>query len=80
MDPPPAPSLPGYGQRSLAEVVPSLLSALGVTGFENPLRIEPMKAFCLLVIDGLGSEQLAANREVAPFLAGAAAGGAPVTA
>jgi hypothetical protein len=47
------------GEASLADVVPSLLSALDVPGFANPLGIEPTRRVCLLVIDGLGLEGLA---------------------
>jgi type I phosphodiesterase/nucleotide pyrophosphatase len=74
------PPVPRYGVRSLAEVVPSLLSAAGVDGFDNVLGIEPMSAFCLLVIDGLGVTQLLEHRSAAPFMAAAAAAGEPVTA
>ena len=59
--------LPRYGEASLADVVPSLLTALDVPGFANPLGIEPAQRVCLLVIDGLGLEGLEANREQALF-------------
>ena len=48
-------------------------------GFANPLGVEPLRRACLLVVDGLGWELLAANRRVAPVLAGAAERGRPVT-
>ena len=62
------PSLPRYGTRSLGELVPSLLSSLGVAGFANPLAIEPAARVCLLLVDGLGWEGLRANPGAAPFL------------
>jgi len=65
---PPEPPLPRYGNRSLGELLPSLLSALGVVGFVNPLGLEPTSRVCLLLVDGLGWELLRANREAAPFL------------
>ena len=65
---PPEPPLPRYGNRSLGELLPSLLSALGVAGFVNPLGLEPTSRVCLLLVDGLGWELLRANREAAPFL------------
>jgi hypothetical protein len=64
----PAPSLPRYGTRSLGELVPSLLSSLGVADFANPLAIEPAARVCLLLVDGLGWELLRANPGGAPFL------------
>ena len=75
----PAPPLPRYGEASLAEVAPSLLAALDVPGFRNPLGVEPLRRACLLVVDGLGWELLLANRRAAPVLAAAAERGRPVT-
>ena len=64
----PSPTVPRYGTRSLGELVPSLLSSLGVAGFANPLAVEPASRVCLLLIDGLGWELLRANAGAAPFL------------
>ena len=72
--------LPRYGERSLADLMPSCLSALGATDFANPLGIEPCAALCLLLIDGLGWELLRAHRDAAPFLNSLAAGAEPLTA
>jgi hypothetical protein len=76
---PDAPVLPAYGRRSLAELTPSLFAALGVPGMANPLGIQPANRVCLLLVDGLGAEQLAAHAADAPFLAGLATGAAPIT-
>jgi hypothetical protein len=76
---PPAPVLPRYGEASLADLLPSLLAALDVPGFRNPLGIEPLRRACLLVVDGLGFQALLANRALAPLLAEAAARGRPLT-
>jgi hypothetical protein len=76
---PPPPPLPRYGEASLADVLPSLLAALDVPGFANPLGVEPLRRACLLVVDGLGWELLLANRRVAPYLAGAVERGRAVT-
>lgn len=77
----PKPCVPLYGEASLAEVVPSILAALGVPGFANPLGVEPLPGVCLLVVDGLGWELLEGHREDAPFLAGGAeASGRPISA
>ena len=75
----PAPPLPRYGEASLADLLPSLLAALDVPGFANPLGVEPLRRACLLVADGLGWELLLANRRAAPVMAGAAERGGPVT-
>lgn len=50
----PEPCVPLYGQASLAEVVPSILAALGLPEFDNRLGVEPLAGVCLLVVDGLG--------------------------
>jgi Type I phosphodiesterase / nucleotide pyrophosphatase len=76
---PPPPPLPRYGEASLADLLPSLLAALDVPGFGNPLEVESLRRACLLVVDGLGWELLLANRRAAPVLAGAVERGAPVT-
>jgi hypothetical protein len=52
----PEPCVPLYGEASLAEVVPSILAALGLPGFDNRLGVEPLEA----------------HRPDAPFLGGAA--------
>ncbi len=62
--------LPQYGRRSLAEVLPSVLAAMGVPAMPNSLGLEPVRSVCLLLVDGLGARQLAANGADAPFLAG----------
>jgi hypothetical protein len=74
------PVLPRYGQGSLGEVIPSILCAMGIAGFEaNTLDIEPVLGACLLVIDGLGWEKLIEHRDAAPIMASLAVGHRPVT-
>ena len=67
MEPPPVP-LPRYGTRSLAEVVPSILSAVGAPDQSDHLALGSFQRACLLLVDGLGWEGLRANVEAAPFL------------
>src|SRR3989454_9618480 len=74
----PAPPVPRYGTRSLAELVPSLLGLLGVAGLANPLALEPAARVALLLWDGLGWELLRATGPAAPFLNAMA--GEPLTA
>ena len=61
-------SVPRYGSRSLGEVIPALLSSLGLPGFPNALKLESAERACLLLVDGLGWELLRANADPAPFL------------
>jgi len=72
--PDPGPVLPDYGGRSLAGLTPSLFAALGVPGMTNPLGIRPARRVCLLLVDGLGADQLTAHADDAPFLSGLATG------
>jgi hypothetical protein len=65
-----SPVLPAYGRRSLAEVLPALLTALGAPGPAPELVVEPVRAAALLLVDGLGTELLRAHAADAPFLAG----------
>jgi hypothetical protein len=64
------PLVPEYGRRSLTEVLPALLAALGVPGPEPALAVPPARAAVLLLVDGLGSELLRRHADDAPFLAG----------
>jgi hypothetical protein len=77
---PALPAAPRYGARSLPDVLPSLLTALGVPGFAGPLAMPPARSACLLLLDGLGWELLAEHAADAPFLAGLAAGAEPLDA
>ena len=76
MPPDPVPSdlvVPRYGERSLAEVVPALLAALGVPSpgdGPDALAVPPVRAAGLLLVDGLGADLLRRYAADAPFLAG----------
>ncbi|XRQ13323.1 alkaline phosphatase family protein [Actinomadura welshii] len=59
---------PRYGAGALADLPPSVLAALGVPGAENVLGLPPLPRACVLLIDGLGWEQLKAHPDEAPFL------------
>lgn len=69
---------PAYGQRSLAEVVPGALAALGVPGSPDPLglseRLAGLRRVAVLLVDGLGYQLLPVAGPVAPVLADALAG------
>ncbi|WP_067466405.1 alkaline phosphatase family protein [Nocardia amamiensis] len=64
---------PRYGTSSLADLFPSVLAGLGVPGAEDRLGLElGVDRVCVLLIDGLGYDALAANPAAAPFLSGLA--------
>ena len=54
----------------LADVVPSVLSAMGVAGFDGPIPLPgEIAGACVLLIDGLGADLLDTYAEDAPVLA-----------
>lgn len=71
--------VPGEGQASLADVVPALLSGLGVAGFTDRLGLNPARSACLLLVDGLGWHSLRQHPTDAPFLTSLAQRGEPIT-
>ena len=71
---------PLYGQRSLAEVLPSIAASLGSPGFENRLELPALSQVVVVVVDGLGDLQLRKSSEFAPLLCGAAADQPPIDA
>jgi hypothetical protein len=74
------PTLPRYGESSLADLASSVLASLGVAGEANPLGLAPAERVCLLVVDGLGWELLREHPAAAPFLSELAVAGRPLTA
>jgi hypothetical protein len=63
--PTPDPDLP-----HLADVVPSVLAAMGVAGFDGPIALpDGITSACVLLIDGLGAELLDSYADDAPVLA-----------
>ena len=69
---------PRYGTRSLTEVLPSVVAALESRG--NALGLPPLTQVVLVVVDGLGHEQLLAVAEELPTLGPAAGTQAPIDA
>jgi hypothetical protein len=54
----------------LADVVPSVLAAMGVADFENRMELPgEVHGACVLLVDGLGAELLDAHAEDAPVMA-----------
>ena len=81
---------PAYGERSLADLLPAVLSSLGVPletqaaslGVPRAsLDLPPASRVCVLLVDGLGHELLAgADPSDAPFLGTLLPAGAPLDA
>jgi hypothetical protein len=73
------PTLPRYGEASLADLATSLLASLGA-GDSNPLDLSPASRVCLLIVDGLGWELLRDHQAAAPFLSELATTARPLSA
>lgn len=58
----------------LADVVPSVLAAMGVREFGNVLTLPEVSSACVLLVDGLGAELLDTYAADAPVLHGMRAG------
>lgn len=71
------PPVPRYGTGALADLPPSVLASLGVPDAVNVLGLPALPRACVLLVDGLGWEQLRAHPDEAPYL-NAMAGG-PIT-
>lgn len=74
----PEPPVPRYGEAALSDLPSSALAALGVPDAPNVLGLPAVPRVCVLLVDGLGWEQLRAHPGEAPFLN--AMDGGPITA
>lgn len=59
---------PRYGSAALSDVLPSVLSALGVMDEPNPLGLSEGQSTVVLLVDGLGWNLLQRHHNEAPFL------------
>ncbi len=75
-----SPIVPSYGESSLADLSASLLASLTGDTAANVLGLPEAGRACLLLVDGLGLEQLRAHQAAAPFLAELAFNSRPLTA
>ena len=66
----PGPDLPDYGSGTLSAVLPGVAAAVGLPTGLPALDLEPARAYCVVLIDGLGLELLADAGHIAPFLHG----------
>ncbi len=62
--------LPRYGHSTLADLLPSLSSHLGLPGAEDVLGLPDAPRYLVVLIDGLGRSLLDTYAAHAPFLAG----------
>ncbi|MFV8132542.1 alkaline phosphatase family protein [Streptomyces syringium] len=67
LDPRSAP-LPSYGTGSLADLLPTIASGMGVPGLPAGMDLASADRVCVFLIDGLGWELLRAHPAEAPFL------------
>jgi hypothetical protein len=74
------PTLPSYGESTLADLASSLLGSLGVPGEHNAMGLPGTQRACLLIIDGLGWELLRDHPAAAPFLSELGRDGHPLSA
>lgn len=66
------PPAPRYGSASVADVLSSAAGALGVAGCQDVLGLPQAERFVVVMVDGLGLEQLKARFGYAPLLRNAA--------
>ncbi len=71
--------LPRYFGGSLAEVLPSAVAALGVTGWTNTFDLVPRGSYVVLLVDGLGWQLLRDHAHDAPYLSSLAETASPIT-
>lgn len=64
-----APVVPSYGTNTLADLLPSIGAHLGYAA-TDPLGLPDAQRYVVLLIDGLGSEQLQRHAALAPYLSG----------
>jgi len=58
----------------------SVAAAVGIPPFHNVLGVTPARRACILLVDGLGWEQLRDHPAAAPFLSELARNSRPLTA
>lgn len=64
--------IPSYGADTLADLLPSIGAQLGYAT-QDRLGLPSSERYVVLLIDGLGNEQLQRHLELAPYLSGLAA-------
>jgi len=59
---------PPYGAGTLSDLIPSVLASLGVPGEARAIDLPDTGRAVVLLVDGLGAEQLGRHADAAPFL------------
>ncbi|MGH3152190.1 MAG: alkaline phosphatase family protein [Streptosporangiaceae bacterium] len=82
LEPRHSPIVPSYGTATLADLSSSILASLDpeVPPEQNVLGLAPAQRACLLIVDGLGWDQLRDHPAAAPFLSELARNSKPITA
>lgn len=62
---------PAYDEATLADILPGMLTAVGVAGETDRLTFDPVRSAVLLLVDGLGANLLSQHAAHAPYLAAA---------
>jgi hypothetical protein len=75
-----SPIVPSYGGGSLPDLSASVAAAVGIPSFHNTLGVTRARRACILLVDGLGWEQLRDHPAAAPFLSELARSSRPLTA
>jgi Type I phosphodiesterase / nucleotide pyrophosphatase len=75
-----SPIVPSYGSASLPDLSASVAAAVGIPSFHNVLGVTSARRACILLVDGLGWEQLRDHPAAAPFLSELARNSRPLTA
>ncbi len=76
---PTAAVLPHYFSRSLVDVLPAAVAAVGGPGWHNSLELPPASSYVVFLVDGLGWNLLRSHPDSAPYLNSLADGQSPIT-
>src|SRR5580698_5231044 len=74
------PIVPAYGAGALSDLAASVAASLGIPHYQNGLGFTSTQRACILLVDGLGWEQLRDHPAAAPFLSELARSSRPITA
>ncbi|HEX6528051.1 MAG TPA: nucleotide pyrophosphatase/phosphodiesterase family protein [Streptosporangiaceae bacterium] len=72
--------MPSYGVSALGDLSASIGASLGIPDHPNVLGFDTARRACILLVDGLGWEQLRGSPAAAPFLSELALNSRPLTA
>lgn len=73
--------LPGYGHSSLADLLPSVASHLGVPGFDDDvIGLPAAQRYVVVLVDGLGWQLISSRARDAPYLGDLLSRARPITA